>query len=300
VPRVLVFGASGQVARELARAAWPRSTTLIMLGREDADFMRPDTLGPVVARQRPDLVIVAAAYTKVDAAEDDEDTATLVNATAPGAIACAAAALSVPVVCFSTDYVFDGRKATPYEETDSVGPINVYGRSKLAGERAVSAANSKHLILRTSWVYSAFGANFLLAMLKLARTRDEVSIVDDQHGCPTAAGDLARAVVGIAPRLIEGDAPWGTYHLAGGSQTTWHGFAEAVFSVLAARGMPRPKVHAVPSGAYPTKARRPSNGRLSSMAFERAFGIVLPGFEEAMPAVLDEALAALQNARETA
>ena len=288
--RVLIFGSIGQVARELTRARWPEGMTLTSLDRAAADLMRSESLAAIVQQHRPDLVVIAAAYTAVDAAEDDEETAILVNAVAPGAIARAAAELSVPLVHFSTDYVFDGEKRAPYVESDAVNPINAYGRTKLAGEEAIRAANPKHLILRTSWIYSAFGKNFMLTMLKLAEARDEVSVVADQLGCPTAAHDLASAVAGIAGRLIRGDVNWGTYHLVGASETTWHGFAEAIFGALVVQGYRRPVNKAVPTSAYPTRARRPRDSRLSSDAFAHEFGLRLAGFETALPEVLREAL----------
>jgi dTDP-4-dehydrorhamnose reductase len=292
VTRVLVFGSTGQIARELARTTWPQGTTLTLLDRAAADFADPQSLGPLVRRNRPDIVIVAAAYTNVDAAEDDEEAANLINAVAPGAIARAAAELSIPIVHLSTDYVFDGEKGAPYVETDAVNPINAYGRTKLAGEREVRAANSKHLILRSSWIYSAFERNFFRTMLRLAESRDEVSVVADQRGCPTAAHDLAAGISATLPRLVAGDVRWGTYHLAGASDTTWHGFAEAIFSALAARGFRRPANKAVATSAYPTRARRPRDSRLSSEAFAREFGVRIGGFETALPKVLQEALAA--------
>jgi dTDP-4-dehydrorhamnose reductase len=296
---VLIFGSTGQVARELARADWPEGTALTLLDRKAADLSRPATLRPIVKRHSPDIVIVAAAYTNVEGAEDDEETATLVNATAPGSIARAAAELSAPVISFSTDYVFDGAKDAPYEETDAVNPINAYGRSKLAGEEEMRAANPRHLILRTSWVYSQFGKNFLRSMLELAETKDEVSIVADQHGCPSAAHHLAAAVGRLLPRLVGADVKWGTYHLAGASEATWFGFAEAIFSALAARGHKRPRVKPVPTGARPRRAPRPLNSRLSSAVFAREFGVMLPGFEEAIEEILPEALSDVpQAARE--
>ncbi|MGH6926249.1 MAG: dTDP-4-dehydrorhamnose reductase [Propylenella sp.] len=289
--RLLVFGSTGQVGRELARAAWPAGMAATFLDRRAADFARPEALSGIVSRQKPDAIIIAAAYTAVDAAESDEETATMVNAVAPGSIARSAAALSVPTVYISTDYVFDGEKGGRYVEQDAVNPINAYGRSKLAGEIAVRAANPRHLILRTSWLYSAHGTNFLRSMLKLAATRKEATIVADQYGCPTAAADLAQAIARIAPLLFDADTRWGTYHLAGESETTWHGFAEAIFAELAKRGLRRPINRAISTAEFPRPARRPANSRLSSAAFRRAFGIRLPGFEAAVPRVLDEALA---------
>jgi len=294
--QVLVFGSTGQVARELARAEWEAGTALTFLDRKAADLSLPHTLGPLVESHRPDIVIAAAAYTAVDQAEDDEATATLVNADAPAAIATAAAALSIPVVHLSTDYVFDGGKNGCYAETDAVAPINAYGRSKLAGEIAVRKANPRHLILRTSWIYSAHGANFLRTMLRLAATREAVSVVADQHGCPTSARDLAQAIAEACPRLLAADAPWGTHHLAGASSTTWHGFAEAIFAGLAARGQRRPRNDAIATSDYPTRARRPLNSRLCSERFADMVGLRLPGFETAMPPVLSEVLGAASPA----
>jgi dTDP-4-dehydrorhamnose reductase len=289
--RVLILGSTGQLGRELSRAAWPDDIEPVFLDRQAADFGAPETLGAIVSRQEPDAVVIAAAYTNVDKAEVEEELAMRINAEAPAAIARAAAERSIPMVYVSTDYVFDGTKTTPYEEADPVNPLNAYGRTKLAGEEAVRAANPRHLILRTSWVYSAHGANFLLSMLRLAKEHAEVTIVADQHGCPTAAGDLADAIVRTMPRLLRDEARWGTYHLAGGSETTWHGFAESIFRQLTARGITRPSNKAITTSEFPRPAQRPANGRLSSAAFLAEFGIALPGFETAVPRVLDEALA---------
>jgi dTDP-4-dehydrorhamnose reductase len=285
---VLVFGATGQVGRELARAAWPAGIAPTFLDRNAADFTRPETLEAIVREHAPRAVIIAAAYTDVDGAQSDEVTAMTVNAVAPAKIANAAATLDIPVVAFSTDYVFDGDKTTPYVETDPINPINAYGRTKLAGEIALRAANPRHLILRTSWVYSAHGTNFLKSMLRFAAEKEKVTIVADQHGCPTAAHDLAAAIARIAPRLISGDVPWGTYHLAGSSETTWHGFAEAIFVELEKRGQKRPVNDAITTADFPRPARRPLNSRLSSATFEKTFGFALPGYETSVPLVLGE------------
>jgi dTDP-4-dehydrorhamnose reductase len=289
--RVLILGSTGQLGHELSRAAWPDDVEPIFLDRQAADFSAPETLSAIVSRHKPDAVVIAAAYTNVDKAEAEEEIAMRINAAAPAAIARAAADRSVPVVYVSTDYVFDGTKTTPYDEADPVNPLNAYGRSKLAGEEAVRAANPRHLILRTSWVYSAHGSNFLLSMLRLAKQHAEVTIVADQHGCPTAAGDLAGAIVRAMPRLLRNEARWGTYHLVGRSETTWHGFAESIFRQITARGIPRPDNKAITTSEFPRPAQRPANGRLSSAAFLAEFGIELAGFETAVPAVLDEVLA---------
>jgi dTDP-4-dehydrorhamnose reductase len=285
--RVLVFGSTGQVARALTRTNWPKETSLIALDREAADFSRPGRLGEIVRHHRPDAVIIAAAYTQVDKAESEETLADTVNAIAPGEIASAAAALGVPVVHISSDYVFDGEKDGFYVESDPVGPISAYGRSKLAGEVAVRDANPRHLILRTSWVYAAEGTNFLRSMLRLAESRDEVRIVADQHGCPTAAGDIAAAIASALPAALNDNAKFGTYHVAGADSTTWHGFAEAIFAGLAARGFRRPRNVPIGTEDYPTPARRPRNSRLSSELFTQRFGHPIPGFRTALPAILD-------------
>ena len=288
--RVLVFGSTGQVARELARANWASGTEVVCLDRAAADFSRPGSLGALVDAHAPDAVIIAAAYTAVDRAEGEEGLVARINAAAPGVIAAAAARHNIPVLHLSTDYVFDGTKDGPYTESDEVRPLGAYGRTKLAGEERVRAANHRHLILRTSWVYSAHGTNFVRTMLRLAATRAEVGVVVDQRGCPTAAGDIADALARLVPQMLDPAAPSGTYHLAGASETTWHGFAEAIFVELSARGLPRPRNNPIRTSDYPTAARRPLNSRLSSDKIAAEFGVRLPGFEASLPAVLDELL----------
>jgi dTDP-4-dehydrorhamnose reductase len=246
-------------------------------------------MAAIVRRHAPDAVIIAAAYTAVDAAEGEESLAMTINARAPEVIAREAAALSAAVVYFSTDYVFDGEKATPYEEIDTVGPLNAYGRSKLAGECGVRAANPRHLILRTSWIYSAGGTNFLRTMLRLATGSEEIRVVNDQVGCPTSADDIAAATARLLATTKD-NGRWGTYHMAGGSSTSWHGFAEAIFGELAARGMRRPRNRPVPTSEYPKPARRPRNSRLSSEKLACTFDIRLPGFEAVLPAIVAAAL----------
>ncbi len=296
--KVLVFGSTGQVGHALRHTEWPRGITPLFLGRDAADFARPDMAATRVKEHAPDAIIITAAYTDVDAAESDEATSMAVNAVAPGAIARAAAALSIPVIYISTDYVFDGRKPDRYVEDDAVGPINAYGRSKLAGEIEIRAGNPRHLILRTSWVYGAVGTNFLRSMLRLADERDEVEIVADQVGCPTAAEDFAAALARLAPRLFKADMRWGTYHLAGRSEISWHGFAELIFSELAKRGIKRPTNRAITTADFPRPASSPANSRLSSEAFRRTFGTTLPGYESTVPRVLDALLAGSKQEEE--
>lgn len=298
--RVLVFGRTGQVAAALARSKWPERTALTFLDRSIADLSEPGSLGAMVRSHQPDSVIIAAAYTAVDHAEQEERLATVINAEAPAAIAQAAAELSAPVVYISSDYVFDGEKPDWYREADPVGPLSAYGRSKLAGEAAVQSANPHHLILRTSWIYSATGKNFLRTMLRLAESRDEVGVVADQHGCPTAAGDFAQGLARVLPGIVREGGPWGTYHLAGGSATTWHGFAEAIFRRLAERGRRRPLNRPINTADFPTPARRPRNSRLSSDLFAETFGVRLPGFQTSLPAIVDATLEAIPLSDEAA
>lgn len=289
-PRILVFGRTGQLAQSLAAAPWPAAATVTALGREQADLAQPASLGAVVAAHAPDLVVIAAAHTAVDKAETEEALATLINGEAPGVIADAAARRGAPVIHVSTDYVFDGSKTGWYEETDPVAPLGAYGRSKEFGERQVRSANPRHVILRTAWVYSPFGNNFLRTMLRLAEARDRVTIVADQQGCPTTAGEIARAIAALTPMALAGDAAFGTYHASGATDTTWHGFAEAIFAELAKRGRKRPENAAIPTSAYPTPAARPANSRLSCRRLHDSFGLRLAGFEQEIPKVLDALL----------
>jgi dTDP-4-dehydrorhamnose reductase len=282
--RVLVFGSTGQVARALAAAQWDRGARPIFLDRHTADLSAPSTLGPVVTRHSPDIVVVAAAYTAVDNAESEPALAHAINAEAPGEIAAAAAALSAPVIHLSTDYVFDGRKPGRYEEADVPQPLNAYGRSKLAGERAVRDANPRHLVFRTAWVFGPHGGNFFNTMLRLADSAAAVKVVADQQSCPTAASELAKAIAGIVPAALGGGARWGTYHLAGATDATRHEFAEAIFAGLAQRGRKRPRVEAVTTAEFPAAAARPLNSRLSCRSAQAAFGLSIPGWQETLPA----------------
>jgi dTDP-4-dehydrorhamnose reductase len=289
VTHVLVFGSGGQLTQELKRAEWDAGTEVTYLGRADADFRDLPSLVNAV-RGGADAVVIAAAYTAVDKAESEKAQAFSINAEAPGVIARAAAEAGMPVIYVSTDYVFDGEKPGWYTEDDAPGPVNAYGRSKLAGEKKVRENNPRHLILRTSWLYSAFGTNFVRTMVKLAETRDRIEVVADQRGCPTAGGDLAGAIARLVRQLVGPSPPYGTYHLAGATDATWHGFAEAIFETLAARGMTRPQNMAIDSASYPGAARRPRNSRLSSDRMRDERGISLPPWQESLPGVLWEIL----------
>lgn len=281
---ILVVGESGQLARELSRASWDAEVELTFAGREIIDLARPETATAVVGALKPDLVVNAAAYTAVDKAESDEEHAFLVNREGPAALARAAAAIGAPLIHVSTDYVFAGDKAGPYTEDDPVAPVSVYGRSKEAGERAVRETLERHFILRTAWVYSPFGNNFVKTMLRLGAEREELRVVADQHGCPTAAADIAAAIV----RLAAADQGWGTYHYTGAEPTTWHGFAEAIFAGAAVRGFRVPReVVAIGTADYPTPAARPANSVLDCSKIARVHGIVARNWREALEDCLD-------------
>ncbi len=285
--RIIVTGRNGQLALSLAeRARAHPGLELIALGRPALDLMEPATIAPALAAAAPDLVVNAAAYTAVDAAEDDPETAFAVNARGAGAVAAAAAALEVPVIQLSTDYVFDGRKPGPYIEDDATNPLGVYGASKLEGERAVAAANPRHLIVRTSWVYSPFGHNFVRTMLKLAATRDELAVVSDQWGSPTSALDLAEAILAAARAMIAGTATPGVYHLSGTGETNWSGFARAIFTTSRTLGGPAAAVRDITSADYPKKARRPANSRLECARFVGEFGWRMPDWRESTEVVV--------------
>ncbi|QCO00357.1 dTDP-4-dehydrorhamnose reductase (plasmid) [Azospirillum argentinense] len=291
--KVLILGTSGQVGTELMRAAWPQGTELVGLARPDVDMARPETVEAAVAAHAPDLVVNATAYTAVDKAESDQETAFAVNRDGPARLAASCAACGIPLIHISTDYVFDGTKPAPYAEDDPVAPLGVYGASKEAGEAVVRAALPQHVILRTSWVYAAHGANFVKTMLRFGREREEMRVVADQHGAPTAAADIAAAIVTIAERIAagsEGGVPWGTYHFTGAGETTWHGFAERIFQRLEATTGRRPRLQAITTADYPTPARRPTNSRLDCARICSAFGIEAPRWEDSLDHVLEELL----------
>lgn len=268
--RVLVTGRTGQVATSLAEAAtrWP-DIELIAVGRPQLDLTDSATILDPITEARPDVVVSAAAYTAVDKAEDEPELAYAVNARGPAAVAAAARALGVPIIHLSTDYVFSGDGDEPHSETCATGPRTAYGRSKLEGETAVALANPRHIILRTSWVYSPFGVNFVKTMLALAATRDEITVVCDQWGNPTSALDIATAILTIARQISE--APAGIYHYAGAGETCWAGLARHVFDVSKANGGPSAKVIDIASADYPTRARRPRNSRLCCAKTEQTF-----------------------------
>lgn len=275
---ILVFGKSGQVATELQRQA-----DVVALGRDQADLCDPAGCAATIQAKRPSVVINAAAYTAVDEAESDEARATVVNADAPAAMATACAALDVPFLHISTDYVFAGDGETAWRETDPVAPQNAYGRGKLAGECAVLAAGGNAAILRTSWVFSAHGANFVKTMLRLAETRDHLSVVDDQIGGPTSASDIAAALLTMA-RAMQNGQSGGIYHFSGQPPVSWAGFAREIFR----QSRKSVDVQGIPTANYPTPAMRPLNSRLNCDKIKQDFGIIAPDWTDSLASVLSD------------
>jgi len=283
--RLLATGKHGQVVSALQALR----DDVVYLGRPECDLAYPETLKDAVRAARPDVLLSLAAYTAVDKAEDEPELAHVINGVAPGVLAQVAADLGIPILHLSTDYVFDGKKDDPYAEEDAPAPVSVYGRTKLEGERAIVAAAANHVILRTAWVYSAHGTNFVRTMLRLGETRDAVNVVNDQAGCPTSADDIVRALLAIAGRVVTDPSPAlrGVFHLSAPDATTWAGFAQAIFDGAAARGRKPVQVNPIPSSEYPTRAVRPANSRLSGDKLEQVYGIRLPSWRASLEPVLD-------------
>ena len=291
VMKIVLLGATGQVGRELT-AHLPGVGDVVACDRSRADLERPDEVVALLARERADVIVNAAAYTAVDRAEQEPERAELVNATAVAAIAAEAARQGALLVHYSTDYVFDGAGAGRYDEAHEPRPQSVYGRTKLAGERAVAAAGGRHYVLRTSWVYAPHGTNFLRTILRLAGERDELGVVADQHGAPTSAALIAEVTAEVLRR--SGDPrtsiAGGLYHLVPRGETTWHAYAEFLLAAARAAGLPV----RVPPGAvrplttadYPTAARRPANSRLSAAKLETALARRLPSWEDGVRATV--------------
>ena len=295
--RILVTGKNGQVGFELQRRLAGLGQ-VIAVGRDEMDLSDPDAIRRAVREAKPDLIVNAAAYTAVDQAESEPELALAINGVAPGILAEEARRLGAALIHYSTDYVFDGSKPAPYTEEDEPRPINVYGRTKLAGERAVQAVDVPHLILRTSWIYGARGKNFLLTILRLAKERNELSIVDDQVGAPTWSRTLAAATGTILEHLRYSqpafrdacDGKRGVYNLTAVGQTSWHGFAAAILANAASTrpGQPAfaldrvPVLKPIPTGQYPLPAPRPRNSVLSNAKLQRAFGLVMPDWKASL------------------
>jgi len=299
--RILIVGAQGQLGVELQRA-FSHAGEVTAYGRDRCDLGRPETIRAAMVEARPEIVLNAAAYTAVDRAEAEPDLAMRVNGEAPGVLADEARKLNALLVHYSTDYVFDGSKAGPWLEEDVPNPLNVYGASKLAGERNIEQSDARHLTFRTSWVYSAHGQNFFRTMLRLGRERDLLKVVNNQMGAPSSAWALAKATKDVIDRLDENayqdQGDWaGTYHMTCAGQTSWCGFAEAIFERMTKpESRSWPSVVGIPDSEYPTPARRPKNSVLGNGKLQRRFGVVLPAWEDS----LDETVQVFERTGEQA
>jgi dTDP-4-dehydrorhamnose reductase len=293
--RLLVTGAAGQVGWELARSLMPLGE-VVAIDRSRCDFSRPEMIAPVIREVRPDVIVNAAAYTAVDKAEKEESLATMINGNSVGVLAEEAKRAGALLVHYSTDYVFDGSKATPYSEDDAPNPINAYGRSKLAGEVAIRTTNCDYLILRTTWVYAARGQNFVKTILRLAREREELNIVADQVGAPTSARNIADATAHIVRQVqqerVAGKFSSGAYHYTADGVTSWHGFAEAIVQSAARHGLLNPnrlpRINPIPASAYPLPAPRPANSRLDCRRLRNRLGITFPDWQYALECVVQD------------
>ncbi|MFK4259636.1 dTDP-4-dehydrorhamnose reductase [Agrobacterium tumefaciens] len=285
--RLAVTGKNGQVVSALQALAGP-DLEIVTLGRPELDLARPDTVLKALREAKPDVVVSAAAYTAVDKAESEPDIAFAVNRDGAEAVARAANDIGVPIIHISTDYVFDGTKATAYVENDPTGPASVYGRSKLEGEQAVSESTDNHAVLRTAWVYSEYGSNFVKTMLRLSESRDEINVVADQFGCPTSANDIAIAIVSIARKLATDPSAHlrGVFHMSGTGETNWAGFAKQIFAFSAENGGKSVVVNDITTEQYPTPAQRPANSRLDCSKLEEVYGIRLPEWRTSTRAVM--------------
>ncbi|NSL24008.1 dTDP-4-dehydrorhamnose reductase [Agrobacterium tumefaciens] len=295
--RIAVTGKHGQVVSSLGEKACNRNVEVIKLGRPEFDLLEPAGFKEAIFRMTPDVIVSAAAYTAVDKAESDEDSAFAINGRGPRALAEVAKLAGIPIIHISTDYVFSGDKDGPYFETDEADPISVYGRSKLDGEIGISEANPDHAILRTAWVYSPFGQNFLKTMLRLAETRDVVNVVSDQYGTPTSALDIADAILYASEQLMRDTDQRlrGIFHLTGGGEASWADFAEVIFDTFAEKTGKKVAVNRITTREYPTSAKRPFNSRLSGDKLSDVYGIKLPQWEISARAVARRLLALDQS-----
>jgi len=293
--KILLFGCNGQVGWELQRALAPLGELVALdFDSKDlaADFSRPQELAATVRAVRPEVIVNAAAHTAVDKAESEPALAHIINAEAPRVLASEAASIGAWLVHYSTDYVFDGSGTRPWREDDPTGPLSVYGRTKLDGEQRIRASGCRHLILRTSWVYSARGGNFARTMLRLAAERDELRVIDDQIGAPTGADLLADVTAHMLRAAMSKPELGGTYHAVAAGETSWYGYAKTVIEWARARGMPvrvaADRIAAVSSSAYPTSARRPLNSRLDTQRLQRTFGLTMPPWQPGVLRMLAE------------
>lgn len=296
--RILVTGKNGQVDTSLQTLGERLGLKIMRIGRPEIDLAQPEMLETAVREAWPDVIISSAAYTAVDKAETEAGLAQAINGDAPGALARAAAELDIPILHLSTDYVFAGDKDGAYDETDTPAPVSVYGKTKLSGEKQIRAATDNHVILRTAWVYSPYGNNFVKTMLRLGETRDELNVVADQYGCPTYAPEIARALLAVAQQVVIDRDPTlrGTFHLTGQGETTWAEFAEAIFKGAEARGRKPVRVNPIPATAYPTPAQRPANSRLNGGKLDDVYGLSLDPWRESLEACLDQLITTRQRA----
>jgi len=287
---LLIFGKTGQLAQSLAGLAQSSNIPVTATARDTVDITDKSSIESVIKTVRPRLVVNAAAYTAVDLAETERDQAEQANTLAPGLVAEVCANSKVPMIHISTDYVFDGCKLKPYIESDQLSPVSVYGQTKAAGEARVRDALEQHVILRTSWVYSRFGRNFVKTMINLAATQPEISVVADQTGCPTAADDVSSAIITVYQAMQQGITAWGTYHFAGTGITTWYDFAVRVIDAQSAITGHCPQMRPISSREYPTAAQRPQNSALSSDLFARKFGYRARPWHLAVKQTVDQLL----------
>jgi dTDP-4-dehydrorhamnose reductase len=287
--RILLTGGSGQVGTEFKRVA-PAGWSVDAPLRSELDLANPQSIVAAVARGGWDLIVNSGAYTAVDKAEDDVVGAWQSNAVGPAVLAREAAKAGIPLIHVSTDYVFDGSKTSPYVESDTVHPIGVYGASKTAGEIAVRSAGGRNLILRTAWVVSSHGNNFVKTMLRLGAERPLLRVVNDQHGTPTPAREIAKTLVQIAPDLIAGKGAGETYHFVSGGEGTWFDLAQHVFDIAGSKGAKRPDLEPIPTSQYPTPAKRPANSRLATAKIQQDFGVAPHPWRDAVSEVVEELL----------
>jgi dTDP-4-dehydrorhamnose reductase len=284
---ILLFGANGQLGQEFTRQAGGRGIAITALSRTASNIAEADEVADALRKHTPDIVINAAAYTNVDLAEEEYELALRANAIGPAVLGKACNSAGIPLVHFSTDYVFDGLKAGAYREDDATAPLGAYGQSKAIGEDNLRSVAPMHLIVRTSWVYGEFGKNFLKTMLRLAAERDELRVVADQRGNPTSTATIAEAILSIVPRLLAPDAPWGTYHLAGTGTTSWHGFAERIVELQAQYTKRKPVVLPISTSEFPTKTSRPMNSALDCSRFTETFGITAAPWDQECKRVIE-------------
>lgn len=281
--RIFVTGVNGQLAHSLADVlAAQGDSTATFLGRPTFDLTEYNSAEKIAVSAQPDVIINAAAYTAVDKAEAEPELAFAINANGAAAMARAARTLDIPLIQISTDYVFSGAKTSAYIEADDTEPLGVYGHSKLAGEEAVRSITDRHYILRTSWIYSAYGANFVRTMIRLGQERKNVNVVDDQFGCPTFAEDLASAIVTVCRKIKNEQGNYGTYHAAGQGVTSWADFAREIFALQSQTHQSVPTVTSIPTSQYPTAAKRPTNSVLDCQKLYDVFGLLLPNWQDSL------------------